>query len=82
MKSFPSTELKQNLGDVLSAADRGPIAITRHRKARYVLMDIHTYESHFAPDPRQSHATAEMPPEHYALLEEAMANLEREKEDD
>ena len=69
MKSVASSELKQKLGDVLAAADHEPIAITRHRKARYVLMDVETYERHFARDPRRSHATADMPSEHLALLE-------------
>ena len=72
MRSFASTELKQHLGDVLAAAERGPVAITRHRKRRYVLMDAETYEARFPPDPRSSHATADMPPEHVALLEEAL----------
>ena len=72
MKSFPSTELKQNLGDVLAAAEHGPVAITRHRKTRYVLMDAETYAARFARDPRRGHATQDMPEEHLTLLEEAL----------
>ncbi|WP_413990123.1 type II toxin-antitoxin system Phd/YefM family antitoxin [Labrys okinawensis] len=75
MKSFASTELKQHLGDILAAAEHEPIAITRHRKARYVLMDIETYERRFGNDPRQAYAIEEMPPEHLGLLEEALADL-------
>ncbi|GLS17785.1 hypothetical protein GCM10007874_08000 [Labrys miyagiensis] len=75
MKSFASTEFKQHLGDVLAAAEREPIAITRHRKTRYVLMDIETYERRFRNNPRRSYAIEEMPPEHLALLEEALADL-------
>ncbi|PRH84213.1 type II toxin-antitoxin system prevent-host-death family antitoxin [Labrys okinawensis] len=75
MKSFASTQLKQNLGDILAAAEHEPIAITRHRKARYVLMDIETYERRFAGDPRRSYAIEEIPAEHLKLLEEAEAGL-------
>ena len=72
MKSFASTELKQKLGDVLAAAEREPVAITRHRKTRYVLMDAETYERRFAQDPRRSYATQDMPDEHLAMLETAL----------
>ena len=72
MKSFASTELKQCLGDVLAAADREPIAITKHRKTRYVLMDAVTYENHFSRDPRRSIATQDMPAEHLEMLDEAL----------
>jgi prevent-host-death family protein len=78
MKSFPSTELKQNLGDVLAAADREPIAITRHSKTRYVLMDVQTFESRFRDDPRRSYAVADMPAEHLAMLEQSVADLNRD----
>lgn len=72
MKSFASTTLKQKLGDVLAAAEHGPVAITRHSKRRYVLMDAETYERRFAQDPRRSFATQDMPEEHLALLESAL----------
>ncbi|WP_284274509.1 type II toxin-antitoxin system Phd/YefM family antitoxin [Mesorhizobium huakuii] len=32
MKHYPSTDLKQNLGDVLAAASQQPVSITRHNK--------------------------------------------------
>jgi prevent-host-death family protein len=57
MKSFPATELKQNLSDGLAAADRDPVAITKHRKTRSVLMDVETFETRFAQDSRRSDAT-------------------------
>lgn len=75
MKSFASTELKQHLGDILAAAEHEPIAITRHRKTHYVLVDIETYERRFATDPRRAYAIEDMPQEHLALLEEALADL-------
>ncbi len=72
MKSYPSTDLKQSLGDVLAAANHEPVSITRHRKARYVLMSIEAYEAHFARDPRRSHAVEEMSAEHLEMLESAL----------
>ncbi len=75
MQSFPSSDLKQAIGDVLDAASRGPVAITRHRKPRYVLMSIQDYEARFPKDERRAIATADMPADHLAMLEAAFADL-------
>lgn len=69
MRTYPSTELKQNLGDVLTAASREPVAITRHRKPRFVLMSVEAYAARFSLDSRQAYAIEEMPPEHLEMLE-------------
>lgn len=69
VKTYPSSELKQNLGDVLSTASREPVAITKHRKPRYVLMSLEAYEARFAKDPRRSFALEEMPSEHLEMIE-------------
>jgi prevent-host-death family protein len=76
MRRYPSTELKQHLGDVLDAASREPVAITKHNKARYVIMSVEAYESRLARDPRDSYATAEMPDEHLALIDQAFASAD------
>ena len=75
MREYPSTDLKQRLGDVLDAASREPVSITRHGKARFVLMNVEAYEARFPKDSRKSYATEEMPAEHLALLEQALKNL-------
>jgi prevent-host-death family protein len=75
MQSFPSTDLKQTLGDVLAAAAQSPVAITRHSKPRFVLMTIEEYERRAAHDPRTSHATAEAPQEHLDML---LADIDRQ----
>ncbi len=72
MRQYPSTDLKQHLGDVLDVASREPVAITRHRKLRYILMSVEAYEARFARDPRRSLAIEEMPDDHLALLEGAL----------
>lgn len=76
MRSFPSTDLKRMLGDVLDAASREPVTITKHNKPRYVLMSLHDYERRFAGDERRAYAAGEMPYEHLNMLESALAELD------
>ena len=71
MRSFPSADLKQTLGDVLHAASQEPVTITRHKKPRYVLMSVRGYELRFQRDEREAHAVEEMPAEHLEMLEAA-----------
>lgn len=78
MKNYASSELKQNLGDVLAAAAQEPVSITRHNKPRYVLMSVEAYERRFAKDTRRSYAIEEAPDEHIRMIEDYAAELERE----
>lgn len=78
MKQYPSTDLKQNLGDVLAAASRHPVSITRHNKPRYVLMSIEAYEARFVDDSRRAYAAKDAPSEHVEMLEEYAAELDRD----
>lgn len=77
MREYASSDLKQRLGDVLDAASREPISITRHGKARFVLMNVDAYEARFADDARESYATEDMPDDHVAMLEEALNDLDK-----
>jgi prevent-host-death family protein len=77
MQSFPSTDLKQTLGDVLAAAAQGPVAITRHKKPRFVLMTVEEYERRHA-DPRRSYVVADMQSEDRKIL---LADLDRQLEE-
>ena len=74
MKTFASSALKTNLGDVLAAADHEPIAITRHSKTRYVIMDAELYESKFRPDARRSYTVENVPDALFELMEKAFTN--------
>lgn len=78
MKQYPSTDLKQNLGDVLAAASQQPVSITRHNKPRYVLMSIEAYEARFVNDSRRAYAAKDAPSEHVDMLEEYAARGSRE----
>lgn len=68
MKSYPSTEMKQSLGDVLSAASREPVAITRHGKPRFVLMSIEEFERRQSLDPRRAYGLDDAPDEVVDML--------------
>lgn len=81
MRSFPSTDLKQTLGDVLDAANYEPIEITKHKKPRYVLMSIRDYEQRFKKDERKSFAVEEMPAEHLEMLEASLSGQSGEKQE-
>lgn len=82
MRSYRSTDLKQNLGDVLDIASREPIAITRHSKPRFVLMSVEAYEARFAADTRRSYGLDEMPDEHLEMLEAALTKSAKDSDRD
>lgn len=71
MKSFSSTDLKQSLGDVLAAAAREPVTITRHGAPRYVLMSMEEYERRFGCS-RQAHSVYDTPEPLRKMLIEAL----------
>ncbi|MFO1117991.1 MAG: type II toxin-antitoxin system Phd/YefM family antitoxin [Beijerinckiaceae bacterium] len=76
MKTFPATDLKQNVGDVLDAASREPVAITRHNKPRYVIMSVDAYKARFPDEARRAIAIEEMPDDHMQMIDKAVANLD------
>lgn len=63
MRQFTTVDLLRDIKTVTMAADRQPVAITQHRKPRYVLM---TYEDfaqmqNKAEDPRRVFGPGEAP---------------------
>lgn len=73
---FPAADLARRTGDVLDAAARSPVTITRHRKPRYVLMSVERYERLTGGgETRQAHTLDDMPD---ALRAEMIAALERD----
>jgi hypothetical protein len=76
MRQFSTVELLRDLKTVTHAATREPVAITQHRKARFVLMAIEDFERLNAanPDPRRAYRTEETPPELARLI---VAGLDR-----
>lgn len=65
MRMFSTVDLLRDIKTVTMAADRQPIAITQHRKPRYVLMTYDDFESlsRRAEDPRRVYGAGETPPE-------------------
>jgi len=45
MKQFAAGDLTRNTGDLFEAATVAPVAITKHRKPRFVVMSMERFES-------------------------------------
>lgn len=73
MKSVSSTDLKQSLGDVLAAAAREPVTITRHGAPRYVLMSVEAFERRVPQDGRKACTLDTAPDGHIDMLTNAVA---------
>ena len=62
MKEFTSADVTRNSGDVFAAAAAAPVAITKHRKKRFVVMSIDRYEQLAeAAETRQAYVVDDMP---------------------
>jgi PHD/YefM family antitoxin component YafN of YafNO toxin-antitoxin module len=85
MKEFTTVDLNRKFSDVSRAAIRAPVAITLHRKARYVLMSIEDFEklASGAPrDPRRVYRTDETPDELREVLLGALDGILADRSDD
>jgi hypothetical protein len=76
MRTFSTVDLLRDLKTVTYAAAREPVAITQHRKARFVLMAIEDFERLQAAsrDPRPASGVEQTPD---ALVGLIVAGLER-----
>lgn len=45
MKQFAAGDLTRNTGDLFEAATVAPVAITKHRKVRFVIMSMERFEA-------------------------------------
>jgi PHD/YefM family antitoxin component YafN of YafNO toxin-antitoxin module len=77
MRQFTTVELLRDLKTVTHAAAREPVAITQHRKARFVLMAIEDFERLRTgnPDPRKAYRVDETPPALATLLAEGLDRI-------
>lgn len=77
MRKFTTVELLRDLKTVTHAAARGPVAITQHRKPRFVMMAIEDFEKlqNANPDPRRAYRTSETPPELAKLILEGLDKI-------
>jgi hypothetical protein len=77
MRNFSTVELLRDLKSVTHAAAREPVAITQHRKVRFVMMAIEDFErlASGAHDPRRAVRVEDTPPELAAIFEPALDAL-------
>jgi prevent-host-death family protein len=63
MRSFTTADLNKHIGSVTGAAMREPVVITHHRKPRFVLMSVESYQqlAQRSPDRRQSSTIETIP---------------------
>ena len=72
IQNFPAADLARKTGDVLDAASRAPVAITKHRKPRFVLMSVERYEVLTGGSDQRAHDLHDMPAEMKAMMIEAL----------
>lgn len=70
MRQFTSTEAKQHFGELLKAAEQGPVAVERHRKVQAIVLTPGHYAAMQAQPDRQAERRV-------ARLQQAMAEHER-----
>lgn len=77
MKTFTTVELLRDLKTVTHAAAREPVAITQHRKPRFVLMALEDFERLRAngTDPRKAYLTEETPVDFAAALQRGLDDI-------
>ena len=83
MREFSTVDLLRDLKTVTHAAAREPVAITQHRKRRFVLMAIEDFQQLKATgqDPRKSYRVEETPPELANLLIAGLDQIIEGKDD-
>jgi prevent-host-death family protein len=77
MREFTTVDLLRDLKTVTHAAAREPVAITQHRKPRFVLMALEDFERLKAgnADSRKVYRIEETPPELADLLADGLDRI-------
>ncbi|GBR25520.1 type II toxin-antitoxin system prevent-host-death family antitoxin [Gluconobacter japonicus] len=77
MKQFAAADLTRNTGDLFEAAAVAPVAITKHRKPRFVVMSMERYETLTNQDKgsQKAYAVGQMPQDVAALFEQGLEDL-------
>ena len=78
MAVFRSTDWTRKSGDILAAAQRGPVTITRHKRPAFVVMSYDRYERLNKRDTRRSVTIDETTAEDIMMAEAALARFEAE----
>ncbi len=72
LPEFKAADLTRHTSDLFDAAIRSPIAITKHRKPKFVLMSMDQYQSLMRGATQQAHMVDEMPEDLKALMIEGL----------
>ena len=73
LKTFAAADLTRHTGDLFEAATRAPIAITRHRKPRFVVMSVAHYEALVSGSEQKSYAMSDLPEDLGKILDTGIA---------
>lgn len=68
LPEFRAADLTRNTSGLFEAAIRAPVAITKHRKPKFVLMSIDRYEEITGRNSQQAHTIDDMPADLKALM--------------
>ena len=79
LPEFKAADLTRHTSELFDAAIRSPVAITKHRKPKFVLMSIDQYQQLAKGATQQVHMLDEMPDDIKALMIEG---LERDMNQD
>jgi prevent-host-death family protein len=76
MDQFPASALTRQTSDLLDAATKRPVAITKHSKPRFVIMSYDDYNRMASPGRTQlSVSTTDIPEPYGALLDQGLEDL-------
>jgi prevent-host-death family protein len=79
VKTFRAADLTRHTGDLFEAAAREPVAITKHRKPRFVVMSYDRFEELTRGATQRAYRIDELPSDPGGVLDRA---LDRALEDD
>ncbi|MDO9640778.1 MAG: type II toxin-antitoxin system prevent-host-death family antitoxin [Pseudotabrizicola sp.] len=79
LPEFKAADLTRHTSELFDAAIRSPVAITKHRKPKFVLMSMDHYQQLAKGATQQVHMLDEMPDDLKALMIEG---LERDMNQD
>ena len=68
IQTFSAADLARKIGDILDAASRAPVAITKHRKPRFVLMSFNRYESLTGGSDQKAYTLDDIPDDVRAMM--------------
>ena len=68
LPEFKAADLTRNTSGLFEAAIRSPVAITKHRKPKFVLMSIDRYEQITGQSSQQAHTLDDMPADLKAMM--------------